>query len=44
MYLPHFVSAADLLGCPSLGVLGEPHRQRVLDTVNDVAIDFEGEL
>lgn len=44
MYLPHFVPAADLALCPSLGVLGEPHRQRVLDNVNDVAIDFEEEL
>lgn len=44
MYLPHFVSAADLAGCPSLGVLGQPHRQRVLDNVNDVMIDFEAEL
>jgi hypothetical protein len=44
MYLPHFVSAADLAGCPSLGVLGEPHRQRVLDNVNEVAIDLEEEL
>lgn len=44
MYLPHFVLAADLAGCPSLGVLGEPHRGRVLDNVNDVVIDFEEEL
>lgn len=44
MYLPHFVAAADLAGCPSLGVLGEPHRQRVLDNVNLVVVDFEGEL
>jgi hypothetical protein len=44
MYLPHFVSAADLAGCPSLGVLGEPHRQRVLDNVNLAVVDHEEEL
>lgn len=44
MYLPHFVAAADLAGCPSLGVLGEPHRQRVLDSVNLVVVDLEAEL
>ncbi len=44
MYLPHFVSAADLADCLSLGVLEDPHRQRVLDNVNDVMVDFEAEL
>lgn len=44
MYLPHFVTSAELLGCPSLGVLPEPYRQRVLDNANLVVIDFEGEL
>jgi hypothetical protein len=44
MYLPHFVASADLAGCPSLGVLPEPYRQRVLENVNDVVIDLEAEL
>lgn len=44
MYLPHFVVSAELAGCPSLGVLPEPHRGRVLENVNDVVIDLEGEL
>jgi hypothetical protein len=44
MFLPKFVASADLVECPSLGVLPEPYRQRVLNNVNDVAIDFEGGL
>lgn len=44
MFLPHFVVSADLADCPSLGVLPEPYRQRVLANVNDVVIDFESEL
>lgn len=44
MYLPHFVPAIDLAGCATLGVLAEPHRQRVLDNVNDVVIDLDEEL
>jgi hypothetical protein len=44
MYLPHFVAAVDLAGCASLGLLPEPYRQRVLDNVNHVTIDLEGEL
>ena len=44
MFLPHFVAAADLEACPSLGVLPEPYRRKVLANVNDVLIDFTGEL
>lgn len=41
MFLPHFVAAADLEGCRSLGVLGPDVRDPVLANVNDVIIDVE---
>ncbi len=44
MFVPRFVSAGDLAGCPSLGVLGPADRDRVLDNVNDVIIDLPTEL
>lgn len=44
MFVPRFVSTADLAGCPSLGVLGAADRDRVLDNVNDVIIDLPTEL
>jgi len=40
MFLPHFVSAADLEACTSLGVLGANYRDLVLANVNDVEIDL----
>jgi hypothetical protein len=43
-FLPRWVSACDLAGCPSLGCLPEPYRTRVLENANTVAVDFEVEL
>ena len=40
MFLPHFVAAADLGECESLGVLNVGDRERVLANVNDVVIDL----
>ena len=44
MVLPRFAAASDLAGVRSLGVLPQPYRDQVLENVNDVAIDFEGDL
>jgi hypothetical protein len=44
MFVPRFVAMSDLAGCPSLGVLGDAGRDRVLDNVNDVIIDLPTEL
>lgn len=44
MYLPHFVAEGDLTGCPSLGLLPQPHRDRVLANVNEVVIDLQEDL
>jgi hypothetical protein len=44
MVLPRFAAASDLSGVRSLGVLPQPYRDQVLENVNDVAIDFEGDL
>lgn len=38
MYLPRRVSAADLVGCKSLGMLPEPYRSLVLANVNSAEI------
>jgi hypothetical protein len=44
MVLPRFAPADALRPVRSLGLLGEPWRQRVLDNVNEVSIDLESEL
>lgn len=41
MFLPRRVPAASLQRPPSLGVLPEPFRTRVLENVNAVVIDLE---
>jgi hypothetical protein len=43
-FLPRWVSARDLAGCPSLGCLPEPYRTRVLENANTIVVDFEVEL
>lgn len=40
-FIPRYVSAQDLENCPSLGVLPDPHRSRVLANVNTVEFDLE---
>jgi hypothetical protein len=43
-FLPCWVSGSDLADCPSLGLLPEPYRSRVLESANMALIDIEVDL